>query len=379
MKKQVLFLIICFLSFSVFAQDAITTELQNAYQQRQYDAIIAEHAAKINEYPAKAIYYVGMAYYMKSDDQNVIKLMDMSIGKDNSDPDAYYIKAMSLNYMEQYPKAIEAFKTAIKLDDANANYHSGLGDSYLNTGKYELALSAYTAATEKENHLDRPYAMIPQIYAELGKSEKALKAFYISKEKVSKESSSYITALYNIGLYEYLNENYEASEKALTELVTLAPEDFQSYTKLIQVFYAKKEYDKAKPYVEKLYKAYEQGVLKGVLKNMFCFDQFVWKDKRILAYERFAEKEGELYYKHVFYVTGKDGNSEFTIQTENSPISIEMGGPKYILGMDKDGTHSTFKYGFEKDFNYVDLKKTVLVVLEGKVKPSASSTKVKKQ
>ncbi|MGH1383207.1 tetratricopeptide repeat protein [Kordia sp.] len=379
MKKLVSILIICLFSFPIFAQDAITTELENAYQQRKYDMIIAEHATKVNEYSAKAIYYVGMAYYMKSDDKNVVKLMDISIGKDNSDPDAHYIKGMALNYMEQYQTAIEAFKAAIKLDDRNANYYSGLGDSYLNTKKYDLALSSYTAATEKENHIDRPYAMIPQMYAELGQPEKALQAFYTSKEKVSKESSSYINALYNIGLYEYLNKNYDASEKALTELVSLAPDDFQSYTKLIQVFYAKKEYEKAEPYKEKLYKAYEQGVLKGTSKTMFCFDQFLWKDKRIFAYEKYAVKEGELYYKHVFYVTGKDGKSEFTIQTENSPISIEMGGPKYVLGMDKKEMHSTFRYGFEENFDYEDLKKAVLTVLEGEIKPSASSTKVKKQ
>lgn len=379
MKKLVSILIICLFCLPIFAQDAITTELQNAYQQEKYDMIIAEHSTKINEYPAKAIYYVGMAYYMKSDDKNVIKIMGVSIGKDNSDPDAYYIKAMSLNYMEQYQTAIEAFKAAIKLDDRNANYHSGLGDSYLNTKKYDLALISYTAATEKENHIDRPYAMIPQVYAQLGQPEKALQAFYTSKENVSKESSSYITALYNIGLYEYLNENYDISGEALAELITLAPDDFQSYTKLIQVFYAKKEYEKAKPYIEKLYKAYEERILKGTLKTMFCFDQFLWKDKKIFVYERFAVKEGELYYKHIFYITGEDGKSEFTIQTENSPISIEMGGPKYVLGMDEKGMHSTFRYGFEEDFNYEDLKKAVLTVLEGKIKPSASSTKVKKQ
>ena len=113
---------------------------------------------------------------------------------------------------------------------------------------------------------------------------------------------------------------------------------------------------------------------------MFCFDQFDWDDKLILAYERFAVKKGELYYKHIFYVTNDKGETEFTIQTENSPFSEELGGggPIYVLGMDKDGTHSTFSYVFKEGFNYEDLKKTVILVLDEKIKAGASSRPTKK-
>ena len=378
MKKILLTLIICLLSLSNYAQEQITTELEKAYGEEKYDLIISEHSEKVSEYPAKAIYYVGMAYYMKADDNNVLKLMDLSIKKDKTDPDAYFIKGMTLNYMGQFDKAIESFNKAIELDSSNSNYFSGLGDSYVSQEKYDKALSAYVTATEKNEPIDRPFTMIPQIYAELNQPDKALEAFYKSKETISKESDSYINALYNIGLYEFLNKDYDKSEIAYKELIELAPTDYNSYAKLIQVFYGKKEYEKAEPLKEKLYQAYEQGKLTGNLKSMFCFDQFDWNDKLILAYERFAVKEGKLYYKHVFYVTNNKGETEFTIQTENSPISVELGGPKYVLGMDKNGTHSTFRYGFEEDFNYEDLKKTVILVLDEKIKAGASSRPTKK-
>ncbi len=378
MKKILQTLIICLFSFCNYAQEQITTELKNAYGEEKYDLIISEHSAEASEYPAKAIYYVGMAYYMKADDNNVLKLMDLSIKKDKTDPDAYFIKGMTLNYMGQFDKAIEPFNKAIELDSSNTNYFSGLGDSYLSLKKYDKALSAYTTATEKTEPIDRPFAMIPQIYADLNQPEKALEAFYKSKETISKDSNSYINALYNIGLYEFLNKDFDNSEVAYKELIELAPNDFNSYAKLIQVYYGKKEYEKANPLREKLYQAYEQGELKGNLKNMFCFDQFDWNGKLILAYERFAVKEGKLYYKHIFYVPNEKGETEFTIQTENSPISVELGGPKYVLGMDKSGTHSTFRNGFEEDVNYDNLKKTVILVLDEKIKAGASSRKGKK-
>lgn len=362
-----------------YAQENVTSDLEKAYGEEKYDLIISEHSDKVNDYPAKAVYYVAMAYYMKADDNKVLELMDLSIQKDKTDPDAYFIKGMTFNYMGQFDKAIESFNKAIELDSTNSNYFSGLGDSYFSQEKYKDALTVYKNASEKNEPIDRPFTMIPQIYAELNQPEKALEAFYISKQTISKESDSYINALYNIGLYEFLNKEFEKSEIAFKELIELVPNDYHSISKLIQVYYGQKEYGKANPLKEKLYQAYNQGALKDNLKDQFCFDQFDWEDKYIFAFERFAVKEGKLYYKHIFHVTDKEsGKIEFTIQTENSPISVELGGPKYVLGMNKNGTHSTFRYGFEEDFKYEDLKKTVILVLEEKIKAGASSRPTKK-
>ncbi len=180
--------------------------------------------------------------------------------------------------------------------------------------------------------------------------------------------------LYNIGLLELLNKNYDKAELALKELIELSPTDYHSYSKLIQIYYGKKEYEKSEPYKKKLYEAYNQGILKDNLKDMFCFDQFNWNDKLIQAFERFAIKKGELYYKHLFYVVDENGKIEYRIQTENSPISVEMGGPKYAIGMDKNGTHSTFVF-IEENFKYDDLKSIVIKILNEEINPSASSTK----
>lgn len=148
MKKILLTLIICLLSLDNYAQEQITIELEKAYEEEKYDLIISEHSKKASEYPAKAIYYVGMAYYMKADDDNALKLMDLSIKKDQNNPDPYFIKGMTLNYMGQFDKAIESFNRAIELDPSNSNYFSGLGDSYISQEKFDQALSAYIAATE---------------------------------------------------------------------------------------------------------------------------------------------------------------------------------------------------------------------------------------
>ena len=195
--------------------------------------------------------------------------------------------------------------------------------------KYDLALDSYKKATEQQNCPDRPYSFIAQIYSDLKNNDKALEAFYVAKSKISKESNSYINALYNIGLLESLKGNYDKAEPAFVELLQVAPADYHSYAKLIQIYYHKKEYEKAKPYKNKLYEAQKKGLLKGNLKDMFCFDQFKWNDKLIQAYERYEEGSKDIYNKHLFYVVNQNDDIEYRIQTEYSPISVEQGGSKY--------------------------------------------------
>jgi tetratricopeptide (TPR) repeat protein len=365
------FMTIC--SLTVFAQDKTTEELKTLTDNNQHDKIIEQYASKYKDYSAKSLYYVGQAYYMKEDDNNCIKFMNLSIEKDPKDPAPIYIKASTLNYMQKYDEAIEGFKSAISLKSDDAELYSGLGDSYYNLEKFDLALDAYKKATEQKNCHDRPYSMVAQIYSDTKDNEKAIEAYYVAKSKISKASDLYLNILFNIGLLESLKGNYDKAEPAFVELLELDPTDYHSYAKLIQINYHRKEYDKAKPYKAKIYEAHNKGQLKDDLKDMFCFDQFKWNDKLIQAFERYEEGSTEVYNKHNFYVVNQEGKIEFRIQTEYSPFSVGQGGSKYLVCMTKGDTHSTFNIGFNDNFNYDDLKKAVIDILEGKVTPTASS------
>jgi tetratricopeptide (TPR) repeat protein len=373
-KKYILStLMLAFYSLTIFAQDQTAKDLKALSDNKQYDKIIEQHASKSKDYSAKSLYYIGLAYYMKEDDANCMKFMELSIGKDPKDPAPYYIKASTLNYMHKYDDAIKGFQAAINLKSDDAVFYSGLGDSYYNLGKLDLALDAYKKATEQKDCPDRPFSFIAQIYSDQKNNDKALEAFYIAKLKIDKRSTSYTNALFNIGLLESLKNNYDKAEPAFVELLQLDSSDYHSYAKLIQIYYHRKEYDKAKPYRDKLYEAHKNGLLKDNLEDMFCFDQFKWNDKLIQAYERFEEGSKKIYNKHLFYVVDKDNKIEYRIQTEYSLYSAEQGGPKYLLCRTKGDTHSTFNIGFNDNFKYDDLKKSVIDVLEDKIKPAASS------
>jgi tetratricopeptide (TPR) repeat protein len=373
MKSILASLILTICSLTILAQDKTFDELKALTDNQQYDKIIKLYAPISKDYSAKSLYFIGLAYYMKEDDNNCLKFINLSIEKDSKDPAPFYIKASTLNYMKKFEEAIESFKQAIALEPTKAKNYSGLGDSYYNLNKFDLAIEAYKKATEQKSCPDRPYTMIAQIYSDQKNNEKALEAFYIAKTIIDKKSDSYINALFNIGLLESLKGNYDKAEPAFVELLQLDSTDYHSFAKLIQIYYHKLEYDKAKPYKDKLYEAHKKGLLKDNLKDMFCYDQFKWNDKLIQAYERYEEGSKNIYNKHLFYVVNQDNNIEYRIQTEYSPVSVEQGGSKYLLCRTKGDTHSTFNIGFNDNFNYEDLKKSVIDILEDKVKPTATS------
>ncbi|MFH6966596.1 tetratricopeptide repeat protein [Flavobacterium sp. FlaQc-28] len=376
-KKNLALLILIISNLTTFAQDQITRELKTLNDNNEFDKIIEQHASKSLDYSAKSLYYIGLAYYMKEDDSNCIKFMNLSIDKDSKDPASFYIKASTLNYMQKYDEAVKNFQSAINLKSDDAEFYSGLGDSYYNLKKLDLALEAYKKATEQKNCPARPYSFVAQIYSDQKNNDKALEAFYIAKSKIDTKSNSYINALFNIGLLESLKGNYDKAEPAFVELLQLDPTDYHTYAKLIQIYYNRKEYDKAKPYKDKLYEAHKKNQLKDNLKDMFCYDQFKWNDKLIQAFERYQEDSKDVYNKHLFYIINQDDKIEYRIQTEYSPISVERDGTKYLLCRTKGDTHSTFNIGFNENFKYDDLKKSVIEVLEEKVKPTATSRPTK--
>jgi len=369
MKKVLVSFILTIINLPLFAQDIITDELKALSKEGKHDQIIEQYAPKSKDYSAKSLYYIGVAYYMKEDDNNCIQFVNSSIQKDPTDPDPYYIKASTLNYMQQYDEAIKSFQAAIALKSDNSTYYSGLGDSYYNLKNNKLALENYIKATEQKNCIDRPYSMIAQIHTNLKENEKALDAFYVAKSKIAKESNSYINALFNIGLLESQKGNYEKAESSYIELIQLAPNDYDSYARLIQIYYRNKQYDKAIPYRNKLYEAHKKGLLKGNMEDMFCFDQFKWKEYSIQVFERYEdENKGKIYNKHLFYVIDKDNEIVFRAQTEFSPISVELGGAKYMLCANIGSMHLNSGLGFNDDFKYDTLKTEAIKFIQKNVK-----------
>lgn len=373
MNRIIVTILLTFLGATAFAQDSTTAVLQKLTDSKQFDAVIGQYAPAPERLSAAALYYVGYAYFMKQEDDSCLKFMDLSIAKDANDHRPHFIKGSTLNYMQQFDQAIKCFKAAIALKPDTAEYYSGLGDAYYNLHLYESALENYKTAREKNSPGERPFLMVPQVYFSLRQEAKALEALHYNTTKLPRGSEGYTKSWFNIGQIESLSGNYDKAETAFLAVIQSDSSDYHAYAKLIQVYYHNKTYEKAKVYRAGLYDAHKQGRLKENMEDMFCFDQFKWKDKSIQAFERYEEGSKRIYNKQIFYVLDSIGNVDFTIQTEYSPISVEMGGPKYILCGSKGGTHFNYGIGFNDDVKYDDLKNTVINILEKRYKTVAGN------
>lgn len=368
------------LALNLFSQETdAEKKIKELFLQNKYSEITTKYTENTENYSAMTLFYIARSFFNLEDDSHCLFYIDKAIAKDPKNAEFHFIKGLSQHYSGQSLQGIESIKKAVELDPSKAVYDSGLGDVYFDLKNYEKSLAAYLSSVKKQNPPDRAFVMIPQVYFQLGQAEKALEANYRAKEKIAKDTASYINVLYNIGLLEYLRKNYPQAEKAYLELLAIDKEDYQIYAKLIQVYYGMKEYAKAAPLKAVLYEAHKASKLKGNLAIGFCFDQFSFQDKTVMAYERFADSPDEsdafIYYKHVFYVVNKQNKIECSVQTEADLVLDELGLPKYLIGMDKGNSHFTFNIGFNDDFNYDELKNTVIAILEGKIKPAASSSR----
>jgi tetratricopeptide (TPR) repeat protein len=372
MKQIFLFFILVF-SQVAYSQGKVENELEELVKSSQYDKIIEQYTKATKDFSARSLHLIAVAYHMKEDDKHALEYINASLAKDSTKYKVHYLKGYSLNYLGGFREAISSFNSGIRINNTDADLYEGLGDAHFQLKEYQPALKAFEEATKKENWSDRCWYMIAQMHYDLNNKGEALKANYVTKSKIDKASGYYKNTLFNIGLMESQAGNYDKAETAFSELLELDPKDYHVYAKLAQISYYRKDYAKGNVYKRKLYEAKNKGELKDELGDMFCYDQFKWKDKLIQAFERYEEKSTKIFNKHIFFVVDKDGEVEYSVQTEYSPISVEMGGAKYVLCKSQGNQHWTFNVGFNDNFKYDDLKKSVIDVLEGKITAGASS------
>lgn len=365
-------ILFCLLAGFTNAQTPIDIEIRTLLFAQKYPEVVA-FADRSGELSDSSLYRIGRAYFRMDDTLNARMFFDRTIAKNPRYQNAYYFRGILNYYSEQYQVALSDVNQAIALDSTDADYFYLKGDISWSMGNLDQAIEVFQKAIQLKNCSLNAWLSIGEIYSEQEKPEKAAQAFRDALPKVAKDTTLYMRALYNLGATEYLNEHFPQAKEAFEELLKLSPDDYRALSKLIQVHYAQQNYKAADPLKAKLYRAWNDKKMPKSMKDDFCFDQFMWNGKRVFVYERFAEDE-DLYYKHVFYITDKEGNTEFQVQTEYS-FAIAMSGKKYTLGMTKGGKHYTFiQFLFDDKPDYDELKKSVLKILDEKVKASSSST-----
>lgn len=368
MKNTIILIAALFFSAQIIAQKSVDDEIENLFNSAEYQTIVDKYGKKTDSISAKSLYNIGTAYMITNHDLLCIKYMDLSILKDSLDPAPYFVKARSLGSLGQYEQTVPLFLKCAELETDSIKISStlySLGYTYLQLGKPNEALDVYEKSIVFNKKDAGAYMMASQTYSDLHRDDKALDVYYKAKQNVSKDDSEYTSIIFNIGLFEQLNENYEKAESAFEELLNIDANDYHACAKLIQIYNHKKEYEKVLPLKQRLYQAHTDSVLPGHMEDMFCIDQFKFKEKQIRVFERYQEGASDkIYNKILFYILDKEDNYEYRIQTEYSPIAVAMGAGTYMLCASLEDQHVNYGIGFTENASYDSIKKAVVSVLK---------------
>lgn len=360
----------------ILSANAYAKTIEELYQEGDYKKLI--EFANSAELTKEQCYYIGYGYFRLEDDANAIKMYNLAIKNGLDNDNIFLFKGLSFYYSGQYKKAIENYRIAIKKNPIRQKNYTELGNVYYLQKQYDSALVYFYKAREQKFELGDSYLKIPTIYHNQKQFDKALEEYKISASLIDKSDPAYIDIILNIGLLEYTNtKNYANSVAAYSELLSIVPDKYDFYPKLIKACYANEEYSRGDSVFNILKLKYDKKELPESMMEIpgAVVDEFLWKGQRVSAmkYYKKPEKFAEPIYQ--FFLIDKTGEKiEKKILTEKMNDNIS-GGKHVLCGKDPEtGTHFTYSIGWKTDdIDYKKLKQYVFMILNDEMKPGASS------
>jgi tetratricopeptide (TPR) repeat protein len=347
------------------AQDLIH-ELGALYNQQQYDAVIKYKLGKKDNVPAKAWYYVAMAYYMKEDDKNAMKYMDVALETGPVDYDMFYYKGMILFYQKAYRESLPFFDKAIALLPNEPDFCASKAEAHRYLGDTLLAEEYFQRATRLPDCKPRVWILLAEVYQDLDKKEHAFNAYKTALTQLAVTDENYQTCLFNMGLLAQLSGKPVEAKDAFEKHVATYPKDFHAVSKLIQTYYALGEYDKAEPYKKIMHQAHKEKKLQKELENGFCFDQFKFNDSLVMVYENFDKEGDDFLSRKIDFIITFRGEILYTISLETDALmSEDKKHAKFVLATYRGTMIRThWQHVFIEPYKYPEVKLAVLELLK---------------
>ncbi|MFN8258513.1 MAG: hypothetical protein U0W24_22685 [Bacteroidales bacterium] len=356
---------------TTFAQvDEDLIKLEHLFDQEKYDEMIKYKARKTRKLSAKSLFYKGLAFFSKNDDLNANAYFDMAIKKGPADEAMYFYRGFSFFYLERYRKAIADFNHATSEDNKSIAF-SLIGESYLRLGKEDSSIFFLEKAIRIEDCAPQSFITLGSVYQEQEKYDSALSVLKTAFSKLNPTDELHKVCSYNIGLILQITDKDKEAIEKFNEHLNYYKDDYQAISRLIQLYYKTNETQKAGDLKKYLYDAHRNNLLSEDINQMFCFDQFKWNEKQVLAFENYNEyDEPGFVCKHKFFILNKKGEVDFIIRTEKDTFSLGNDSI-FAIKMIKDDTLSVYNgyYYLLDEFDYFKLKEAVFQILDNKVVP----------
>ena len=333
---------------------------------------------KSDKLTADELYMVGFAFYQTENDSKAIEFYDKAISKGLNNGSVHFYKGLSLRLLKNYEEAFIEIEKSLKLEPTNQEFMNEKGMVYYSQKDLDKALEVFEKAKKLPNTFPEPFYWIARIHHEKEDFNKALIAYYEAEKNLPKKNSYYFTTIMTIGQLEYtLTKDFKKSIIAYEKAIELDKQNFEIYYKLIKSYNADKEFIKADSLFQILKQAYKNKTLpKDEMEfKTVSIAQFQWNGQNatILKSLEDAKKALEITYK--VFIQNKQGDKVERRFVVEKTFQIEKDGANFLLCEQdkKTGGHFTYPIGWkEENITSEDLEKAVKLVLDRKMKPSAS-------
>ena len=196
------------------------------------------------------LHVVGLMQAGKDADAEVI-LRDITL-KHSDIADAYQLLGLIYSNREDFIKARECFKEAVRLEPNNAAYNSNYANTLQDTWRIEESFVYYQKAIELKPDFVDAYFNMGNAYRKSQRFPEALNCYQLAK----KINPHYVKCYINTAVVYEATKEVDRAIAEIFEALKFAPQSFELLSYLGVMYSIKKEYELAMNYFKK---AFETG------------------------------------------------------------------------------------------------------------------------
>ena len=216
------------------------------------------------EKDAEAYYDEGVELFYSGKHEEALEAYKTALHLDDKYVYAWNEKGNSLNELGRYEEALEAFKTALDLDDKFIHALNGKGNSLNELGRYEEALEAYKTALDLDEKYVSAWNGKGNALNKLGldRNKEALEAF----ETALRLDDKFIHAWHGKGNTLSILGRYEEALKVYDTAIQLDDKFAYPWYGKAQVYDKQEDFLRLKPCLLRAYKLSDERVFLKALK-----------------------------------------------------------------------------------------------------------------
>ena len=177
----------------------------------------------------------------KRDLRGLLKISRLWVRSEPRSADAWRYLGSAYRGLEQYDKAIQAYRKALRIDPWDAAAWDGLGNAYRNLKQYDDAIEAHRLALRVDPEYAGAWVSLGDTYGDLRQYDKAIHAY----EEALRIEPEYVAAWDSLGhVYSDLKQ-YEKAIQAHREAVRIRPDDFDRWLSLGFAYSRLKQFEDA--------------------------------------------------------------------------------------------------------------------------------------